>query len=380
MKEKVYLTQCQTYDKDKVIESVERVFNQIGGIEKLVNQGEKVLIKINLLLKRTPDGATTTHPSIVEEVVKQVQSAGGIPIIGDSPGGSYTKNRLKSIYETTGMIQVAANTGCQLNYDTSSRQISNNGVVSKSLQIISPVLDCDKIIAIGKLKTHAYMTATMAVKLCFGYIPGLIKADYHVRMPDPVDFGNLLVDIYESRKPDFNIIDAVYGMEGDGPSAGTPIKVGCLLSGVNGHAIDTVGAEIMSIPPLSIPTLKAAKDRKLFSGNIEDIELLGDNLETYIKNFIHPKLRTIDTVTNRVPKFLRKILGNLIQPKPVFDKELCKACGDCVRACPAKTIEIQGKCARVNLDNCIRCFCCHELCPHKAIEINKPIFSKILSK
>lgn len=380
MKQNVYLVKCENYDESTVSTSLDELLSSMGGIEKFVKPGEKVFLKINLLMKKKPEEATTTHPSVVQAIVKKIQDAGGIVTIGDSPGGPYTVGMLKSVYTATGMVDVANNTGCELNYDISSKNVQFDGAVAKSFDIITPVMDFDKVIAVGKLKTHMLMTVTLAVKLCYGYIPGLIKADYHLRMPNPTDFANLLVDIYECRKPDLSIIDGVIGMEGDGPSAGTPIDVGCLFGGTNAHAIDTVGCEIMGISPLTVPTIKCASERGLFTGNINDVDIIGEKVENFKHNFKIPQIKRFDKKIADLPAPLAKFLDNRLKPKPIFISDKCKGCKDCEKCCPAKTISMIDNKAVVDLSKCIRCFCCHELCPHHAIKIKRPLLSKLLSK
>ncbi len=69
--------------------------DEIGGMGRFVKSGQKVFLKVNLLMKKPPEEAVTTHPAVVEAVVRLVQEAGGIPIIGDSPGGPITVKILK---------------------------------------------------------------------------------------------------------------------------------------------------------------------------------------------------------------------------------------------------------------------------------------------
>ncbi len=72
------------------------------------------------------------------------------------------------------------------------------------------------------------MMFTGAVKNLFGCIPGLDKAQYHLKVPDRDDFGSMLVDLMLACKPALAIMDAVVGMEGEGPAGGTPRQVGAL--------------------------------------------------------------------------------------------------------------------------------------------------------
>ena len=56
--------------------------------------------------------------------------------------------------------------------------------------------------------------------------------------------------------------------------------------------------------------------------------------------------------------------------KLVIDSEKCDGCGTCVDACPVNVLEVKnGKCAIVNLDECIECRACEASCPKGAITL-----------
>ena len=66
--------------------------------------------------------------------------------------------------------------------------------------------------------------------------------------------------------------------------------------------------------------------------------------------------------------------------KITVDKDVCKGCGLCVRACPKKIMELSkttlntkgyhpAEC--INLEACIACAACARNCPDAAIQIEK---------
>ena len=83
----VTITRCNSYDPDAVRSAVARSLDPLGGMGKFVGKGQRVLVKPNLLASRAPEAAVTTHPAVVQAVVEEVQRAGGVAVIGDSPGG-----------------------------------------------------------------------------------------------------------------------------------------------------------------------------------------------------------------------------------------------------------------------------------------------------
>jgi uncharacterized protein (DUF362 family)/NAD-dependent dihydropyrimidine dehydrogenase PreA subunit len=302
--------------------------------------------------------------------VRAVQRAGATAILADSPGGPYTRGHLHAIYETCGMQAVAADTSCILNDDYSvTARYLENGKAARKLDLIGVLDHVDKVITVGKLKTHGLTTMTGCVKNLYGTIPGVTKVEYHARYQDVTLFSDMLLDICEAVKPCFAILDAVVGMEGEGPSGGRPRTIGALIGGANPHAVDAVGARLIRLDPQQVTTLEAAQKRDL----LPEYMLAGDEIDSMIMHdFDIPMgLRRGSWVRlmNKLPQALR--------PRPVFTHRTCDGCGTCVRACPAQAIALDGKRKpHVDVKKCIRCYCCQELCPKNDVQVRRnPVFS-----
>ena len=72
---------------------LESLLSPLGEIKKYIIRGERVLLKTNLLSPSEPEKAVVTHPAIVNAVAQAILKIGGIPYIGDSPSGQFTKRR-----------------------------------------------------------------------------------------------------------------------------------------------------------------------------------------------------------------------------------------------------------------------------------------------
>ena len=121
---------------------------------------------------------------------------------------------------------------------------------SRDYYIAKPVLDCDLLINIPKIKTHGLTMLTCAIKNMYGVVPGAIKMEYHRNAPKPSDFAKLVVDIYALARPGLHIVDGVVGMEGNGPSAGDTRDLGMILAGKDGVAMDSLICHILGRAPL----------------------------------------------------------------------------------------------------------------------------------
>ncbi|MFT8888828.1 MAG: DUF362 domain-containing protein [Ethanoligenens sp.] len=370
--EKVSLLTCKAYDPALLDTVIERHFQSLDPHDFLIKPGTKVLIKPNLLMRRTPDEATTTHPAFVAALVRAVKKRGGVVTIADSPGGPYTPAALRGIYAATGMADVAKKEGAVLNESTDAvERVNENGQRCHSFQIIRPIAEADVVISAAKLKTHAMTGFSGAVKNLFGSVPGLMKPEFHYRFPDKKDFGHMLVDLCETVKPTFAFIDGIVGMEGNGPSGGKPKAAGITGAALNPYALDLVMARIIGFSAAEVPTLSTAIERKLCPAEIGELEIIGERVETLLTPFEKPDSASLDFMEYiHMPAFLRKPLKKLMTPRPVIVRNKCIGCGKCAESCPRHVIQIEQKKAHIAYANCIHCFCCHEMCPVKAINIH----------
>lgn len=358
-------------------EAVENHFKLLE-LDKLVRAGMRVVLKPNLLMKRAPEEATTTHPALVAAVARALKRRGVTDItLADSPGGLYTAGTLNAVYRVSGMSEMASREGVRLNTDTGWAETPAAGKRVNSFRILRPVREADLVINLCKLKTHCMTGLSGAVKNLFGCIPGLQKPEFHYRFQKPDDFCDMLVDLCETVCPAITFVDAIVAMEGDGPSGGTPLRTGLTLCATNPYDLDVVLCALIHMPEERAYTVRASRARGL-AARLEDIELAGDAaLMNSIPKFRLPASKTLN-FNNRLPKWAQsaanRFTESFVVPRPVIREKECIGCGKCAESCPAKTIVLAGGKAVIHYEACIKCFCCHEMCPVKAISVRRNRF------
>lgn len=367
---------CPDYCPEKVRAALLAALDQINGLSWL-RAGMVVAIKANLIMAKRPNAAATTHPTMLAELAKILIEHGAKVVVGDSPGGIYTPGYLKAVYKECGLAEVER-TGALLNFNCSQTEISfPEAVVAKHFTYTAWLQEADAVITFAKMKTHGMMGMSGAVKNQFGVIPGTIKPEYHFLYPKTDDFANMLIDLNEYVQPKLSLIDGVVGMEGNGPTAGTPRQAGVLIASHSPYEADLCMAALMGVAPDQAPTLLMSMRRCLVSDHFDDQEL---NEE--IKRMQIHKYKTIPTKGNiwGARQGIWKLVGTALDRKPeLTSRTKCIACGKCAVVCPAHAITFQKR-PKFNYQKCIRCFCCQEFCPASALQVHRSWIAKLLNR
>ena len=373
---RVVVIRCDTYDTPAVESAVTRGLALLGGAGRFVRPGERIVLKPNLLVASASDKAVTTHPAVFSAVARALAEAGAELSWGDSPGfGSAL-----GVGRRAGIAQAAEELGIPAADFESPRVVPfPDGQLIKQFTIAEGVAAADGLVSLPKLKTHALTRMTGAVKNQFGCIPGLLKNEFHSRMPDIERFSQMLVDLNRLIAPRLAVMDGITGMEGNGPRNGDPREVGVLLLSTDVVAIDAVVCRIMALDPALVDTVTYGERWGL--GNASDIELLGDELPV-IHDYVVNRSRT-STTGGRMSSATVK---RLITPRPFIVPERCTRCGTCVQVCPVdpKAVDwAEGDKTRPpvhDYERCIRCYCCQEMCPERAIEVKTPPLGRLIRR
>jgi uncharacterized protein (DUF362 family)/NAD-dependent dihydropyrimidine dehydrogenase PreA subunit len=347
------------------------VASSLGLIRWSSSRGEKVLVKPNMITAKTSEQGVTTDPRIVKALVELLKENGAIPSVGDSPGSAYS-GRASEVFEKTGMLQVIRESGAEFVQFESfpPKIISFEGKLIDSIGLASPIFN-SKLINVPKLKTHAQTVMTGAIKnLAFGCIPGAGKSKLHAIGTSPDRMAKVMIDVYSVIRPlvTLNIMDAVIGMDGNGPSAGRARKLGKILVSTDAIALDIVSFKMVGVVPRNVPYVREAMERGLGPSSPDEIEIIGE-----LPKDLKFKLpwTIISALTLRAGSLVPSI-----SPTVSTIPSKCTRCGTCVKACPTFAIDKEELSAKVNMSKCIRCYVCYEVCEYDAIRVNRPFLGR----
>ncbi len=365
MPTEVALVCCPDYDRERTHAAVKRAVDLLGGMETFIRPGETVLIKPNLLKARPPEAAVTTHPEVVRAVIRLVKNAGGIALVGDSPG----LGELRVVAQKAGILDIIHQEGAELVDLDEVIEVRNQGRFQR-FEIARRVRDADAVINLPKLKTHGMTSLTGAVKNLFGCVPGKRKVQWHFNTGVNHDlFMTMLAELCALIKPRLSIMDAIVGMEGNGPGSGDPRWIGAVLAGRDPVSVDVIAGSIVGVPPGQLPIIQAAAAAGIGEARLDRIRVIGDAMDgVRISSFLLPPQAHLEW---NLPEWARHSLKNALTSRPVLNNRLCVHCGICQSHCPQRAIdEVNGK-LEIKYRDCIRCFCCQEFCPQGAITVGK---------
>jgi uncharacterized protein (DUF362 family) len=376
----VALIRCDTYDDNQVFKAVKTGIALLGGVSLFAKPGERIVMKPNILVGSAPDKGVTTHPSVFSAVGKLFKDTGANVYYGDSPSFGKSGPNLRR----SGLTQVGDELGFILADFDSGRPISHkDALLVKRFVIANGVLDSDGLVSLPKFKTHGLVRFTGAVKNQFGCVPGFLKGQYHVKLPDPYDFAAMLVDLNTIIKPRLYVMDGIMAMEGNGPRSGKMKQLSVLLLSIDPIALDATACKIINLNPEFVPTSKLGEKAGLGTYHTENIEIVGEQVESFIdKSFNVNRTAPLSNTGGR----LIKIIKNKITQRPLIDNAKCTYCGTCVKMCPVEPKAVdwfkgdKSKPPKHNYNLCIRCYCCQETCPEGAISINTPLLGRLFPR
>jgi uncharacterized protein (DUF362 family) len=264
--------------------------DMVGRGLRLLNvdvRGKRVLLKPNLV-EFERGRVINTHPSLVAGAAEALRRAGaGRVVVAEGPGH---RRDIEYLVTGTGLFDALRDVGVafvDLNHDDVRRVPLKTRFMSlPDLALPVAVLDADLIVSMPKLKTHHWTGMTASLKNLFGVVPGAVygwpKNLLHFR-----GIENSILDLASTIRPRLAIVDAIVGMEGDGPIMGHAKPVGAVVMGDDLVSVDATCARLMGLKPALLGYLRQAGE---FLGNLPaaSIHQRGELLSRFATRFEVP--------------------------------------------------------------------------------------------
>ncbi len=379
----VAVDSCKYYNDDLTAVLYRQM--QAAGVTREMLEGKRIAVKPNLVISKKPEAGATTHPVFMKcaiEALKMFGAENTRLIVAESSGGPYTTATIKNHYNVCGIDE---SIGAPLNYSTDAQIVMYpEGETCKRFNVISPIAEADVILNLCKLKTHSLTKISCAQKNYFGVIPGIEKFEMHAAYSDQKDFRGMLLDLSEmlsSTKTLINVCDGILGMEGNGPTGGSPRHFGAVLTSLSPYCLDLAAEKILGFEGTA-PMVTLAKEKGLCPETADGLTVVGETLETLRIPDVVPPDSQRRTFLSELPNLFGGKLAGFFSPKPYINLKKCVGCGECVRSCPMHTIELVEKNgkkqAKINRSKCILCYCCQELCPIVAVDVKQNPIIKLV--
>jgi uncharacterized protein (DUF362 family)/NAD-dependent dihydropyrimidine dehydrogenase PreA subunit len=373
---KVSIVKVGDYNSKEIQTGLKRSLSLLGGLENIIKPRSKVFVKINHLSPPSfPDDAIVTHPSFTAEVLRLLLELNLEITVGDD-----IQSKGKDGFLLSGYRKVCNDLGIRLVNlkERGFREVNCKGQILEKV-LISPLLhEADYILNLPKLKTHSLTAFTGAVKNMFGIIPYGLRLDYHRLYKRSDVFSQMLVDIFSCAPPHLTIMDGIVAMEGEGPSGGSPKRVGLILASQDSVAVDAVASKIVGLDPLNIFTTHSANERGLGTGEMERIEIAGEDISRVeVRNFKHSAVAQ-GFIKRKIPSFLHGFIQSQLTLTPKIKVNKCTLCLECVDICPKGAARLDGDLVWIDRRLCIHCMCCHEVCHFQAIKLGQRPLGKVI--
>jgi uncharacterized protein (DUF362 family)/Pyruvate/2-oxoacid:ferredoxin oxidoreductase delta subunit len=346
----------ESSDYENVRSAVDKIFTQIP----LRLSNKNVLIKPNALRASEAQEGIVTHPSVLRAVVEAVEAMQPADIIVGDNTGAFSYGDNEACFQKTGLME--ASKGYYRNIGNDAVKLKFNPDFMPEVSVSRAILEADIFISVPKFKTHGLTVISGAIKNSYGILPGAQKARLHKQAGTPERFHDMMVEVFQLRVPDLFIVDAVVGMEGNGPTSPDLREIGLILASDNAVALDAVIAEMMGLDPGRLRFLQKAKAAGLGDFDREKIDIVGE-----LKRLPHYQIPPLGGEASMENQAIQEFLTERTQLRPKADPDLCTSCESCIDQCPVSALSMIDDIPVVTAEMCITCFCCQEICPEKAL-------------
>jgi len=150
-------------------------------------------------------------------------------------------------------------------------------------------VNADVRISVGKMKTHDNQGVSLTLKnVGIGVPPSRIIGAIKLGLPHDATLW-VIADVNSIAPIDYAIVDGIWGVEGWGAFNGEPISMDLVIAGKDAVAVDATGTRVMGLDPSRVGHIRACSESGLGTYKEDEIEVVGNSIESVMKKFETPK-------------------------------------------------------------------------------------------
>ncbi len=234
---------------------VKEAVSAVGGINRFVSKGDKIVLKPNIGWDRKPEQGACTNPEIVKTLVELCFNAGAKEVkVMDNPC-----NPARRTYARSGIAKAAKEAGAKVLFCSQHKlkKVDLHGEWLKKWEVFTDFLETDKIINIPATKHHSLSRVTLGMKNWLGCLGGN-RNQLHQNL------DAAMIDLAAFFKPALTVLDAYRVLWRNGPQGGRLSDVRIhktVVAGVDYVAVDSMGVRYLDIEPEKMRYLQLARER-----------------------------------------------------------------------------------------------------------------------
>lgn len=257
-------------EKDSPAALVRKAIKALGGMEKFVKKGSRVLIKPNIAFARPPEGAANTNPKVVAELVRLCFRAGAKEVIVLD----HTLDPARITYEMSGIAKAAEGQGARMVYvsqrDFVPIEVPKGKILSAyRVLVLKQVLDADVFINVPIAKTHGSARLTLGMKNLMGIIQD--RGSWH----RSGDLHQCIADFVTAIKPNLTVIDAVRVLASGGPKGpGRVERKDTVIVSTDIVAADAYAATLFGLTSSDVPHIIKAAELGVGVADLKQVKIV----------------------------------------------------------------------------------------------------------
>ncbi len=254
--------------------ALDRAVQLLGGMERFIDRGDRVVIKPNIAFASPPALGATSSPDLVAYLIHLCRKAGAAKItVLDNP-----INDPASCYQLSGIEEAARSSSAELVLPRPNlfgpATLSGGSLIRNWPLFYRPLADADKLIGVAPVKSHHRSGASLTMKNWYGLLGGR-RNIFHQ------DINTIITELAALVTPTLVILDGFDVMISNGPTGGSLsdlVQKNTLIASCDQVAADAYGCSLLGMEPEDLPFITMAEKMNAGTADYRSLKPLTETL------------------------------------------------------------------------------------------------------